>query len=302
MHPNVFISFASQDLKVAMAVCNALEARGFSCWISARNIEPGDNFQSAIVDAIGNSKVMLLVFSAHSNTSNEMTKELALASQKQLIVVPLRIEDVKPSAALAYEFATRQWIDLFVDWEKAINQLCARLSRAMAPDGADADAPVAPPQASPAQAKVAHVDAPVARKPPARLLVGIGAAVVLALGALVAAPMVLGKKPSAPAGRAPAPAATVASVPAPAAPAAPTPAAPAAPSPTARLQTASAEADKAAARVHHAHARLAADGTATPAVDTNSDAYICAHGDETDFRTIRACDRKDYAETAASTR
>ncbi|HSV03362.1 MAG TPA: toll/interleukin-1 receptor domain-containing protein, partial [Phenylobacterium sp.] len=126
MGANIFISFASQDRKVAMTLCSALESRGFKCWISARDIQPGENFQSAIVRAIRQAKIMLLVFTSNSNNSEEMNKELALASQSKLIVVPLRIEDVSPNDAFAYEFATRQWIDFFADWEFAIQQLAQR--------------------------------------------------------------------------------------------------------------------------------------------------------------------------------
>jgi hypothetical protein len=107
MSADIFISFASQDAKVARTICTALESRGFTCWISARNIHPGENFQSAIVRAIRGAKVLLLVFTANSNRSEEMTKELALASQQKLMVVPLRVENVDPSDAFAYEFATR---------------------------------------------------------------------------------------------------------------------------------------------------------------------------------------------------
>jgi hypothetical protein len=131
MGAKIFISFASQDRGVAMTLCSALESRGFKCWISARDILPGENFQIAIVRAIREAKIMLLVFTANSNNSEEMSKELALASQSKLMVVPLRVEDVTPNDAFAYEFATRQWIDFFADWEFAIQQLADRIENAM---------------------------------------------------------------------------------------------------------------------------------------------------------------------------
>ena len=139
MSADVFISFASQDFKTARTICHAIESRGFKCWIASRDIRPGENFQSAIVQAIRDAKVLLLVFTANSNRSDEMTKELALASQRKLMVVPLRVENVSPSDAFAYEFATRQWIDLFADWEQAMNQLCDRLSAALADDRSHVD-------------------------------------------------------------------------------------------------------------------------------------------------------------------
>jgi hypothetical protein len=52
MSANIFISFASQDSKIASTICSAIENRGFKCWISSRDILPGENFQSAIVRAI----------------------------------------------------------------------------------------------------------------------------------------------------------------------------------------------------------------------------------------------------------
>jgi hypothetical protein len=51
---------------------------------------------------------MVLVFSANSNNSEEIKKELVLAGQSQLIVIPVRVEDVTPDEAFAYELATRQ--------------------------------------------------------------------------------------------------------------------------------------------------------------------------------------------------
>lgn len=131
MSANIFVSYASKDVKVAMTLCNALENRGFMTWIAARDIQPGENFQVAIVQAIRKAKILLLVFTGASNTSEEMTKELALASQQKMIVIPLRIEDVAPSDAFAYEFATRQWIDFFADWEFAIEQLTRRIGQAL---------------------------------------------------------------------------------------------------------------------------------------------------------------------------
>jgi hypothetical protein len=131
MPANVFISFASPDRKIATVLCNALETRGFKCWISSRNIRPGENFQVSIVQAIRRARILLLVFTENSNKSEEMTKELALASQQKLIVIPLRVEDVTPNEAFSYEFATRQWIDFFADWEFAMDQLSARISDAI---------------------------------------------------------------------------------------------------------------------------------------------------------------------------
>ena len=66
--------------------------------------------------------------------------------------MPVRIEDVAPKGAFAYELATRQWIDLFGDWDQAIQRLARlpallRPKRAAAPDGTPTSAadPCRPP-------------------------------------------------------------------------------------------------------------------------------------------------------------
>ena len=146
MTASIFISHASKDQKVATSICTALEARGSKCWIASRDVQPGENFQEAIVRAIRESRVMLLVFSAHSNNSDEIKKELVLAGQNKLVVIPLRVEDVKPSDAFSYELATRQWINMFDDWERSLEQLVAQISKTISseaqPSAAGMTAPV----------------------------------------------------------------------------------------------------------------------------------------------------------------
>src|SRR5438128_2631686 len=109
MGTTVFISHSSKDQKIARTICTALEKRGLSCWIAGRNVGPGENFQEAIVRAIRAARVMVLVFTSNANSSAEIERELALASRYNLVVIPARVENVVPSEAFEFEFATRQW-------------------------------------------------------------------------------------------------------------------------------------------------------------------------------------------------
>jgi hypothetical protein len=135
----IFISYSSRDQKVAETICDALQARGYACWISCRNIGPGENFQESIVKAIRSAKLMLLVFTSNANNSDEIKKEIVLAGRHHLTVIPVRVEDVVPNDALAYEFATRQWIDLFRDWEHDIERLASQIGSALAEGSPDGD-------------------------------------------------------------------------------------------------------------------------------------------------------------------
>lgn len=127
-HP-VFISYASADRKKALSVCKAVERRGTRCWISCRDVAAGDNYQEAIVRALRSAPAMILVFTDAANRSDEIKKELSLASRYRVPVVALRTQDVEPSDAFAYELSTRQWVDAFPSLDKAIDGLTSRLDQ-----------------------------------------------------------------------------------------------------------------------------------------------------------------------------
>jgi hypothetical protein len=77
----IFISYSSKDQKIAQTICRALEACGYYCWIAVRDVGPGENFQEAIVKALRNARLMILVFTSNANNSNEIKKEVVLAGR-----------------------------------------------------------------------------------------------------------------------------------------------------------------------------------------------------------------------------
>jgi hypothetical protein len=120
---DIFICFSSKDEAVAVEVVQFLESRKLKCWISARDVPPGQNYQETIVRALENAKGVVFLFSNSSGESGEIKKELSLAGTFSIPVFPLRLSPITPSGALRYELATRQWIDIFPDREKALRRL-----------------------------------------------------------------------------------------------------------------------------------------------------------------------------------
>jgi len=180
----VFISYSSKDQNVAETIYQALEARGQQCWIASRDVRPGENYQEAIVRALRSAKVMLLIFTSNANNSDEIKKELVLAGRHRVIVVPVRVEDVVPNDAFTYELATRQWVDLFKDWERQIELLAARIGHLVS--GVEPAAAELPPVRAIKKSSPGHalMWGPLA----ALVLVAIGAAAFYMRPAKVAAP------------------------------------------------------------------------------------------------------------------
>ena len=125
----VFISYATADRAAALKVCKAIERRGTRCWISTRDVPPGANYQEAIVQSLRTARAVVLVFSEAANTSDEIKKELSLASRYHVPVIALRLKDIEPSDAFAYELSTRQWINAFEGWDASIDTLVGRIAQ-----------------------------------------------------------------------------------------------------------------------------------------------------------------------------
>lgn len=111
MAHDVFISYASDDKRIADSVCASLEAAEIRCWIAPRDITPGTDWSAAIVDAIESSRVCILVFSAHANESAQIEREVERAVNHGNAVIPFRIEDIQPSKTLEYFISSAHWLD-----------------------------------------------------------------------------------------------------------------------------------------------------------------------------------------------
>jgi TIR domain len=111
MVEDVYISYATPDKVTADAVCAKLENSGIRCWIAPRDILPGENYAEAIIDAIDSVKVMVLIFSSHTNVSPHVTREAERAVHDGIPIIPFRIEEVQPNTALQYYIGPQHWLD-----------------------------------------------------------------------------------------------------------------------------------------------------------------------------------------------
>jgi tetratricopeptide (TPR) repeat protein len=125
MAHDVFVSYSSQDKPTADAIVASLEANGIRCWIAPRDILPGSDWSESIVEAMEQAGTMVLVFSAHSNTSPQIRREIESAVSAGIPVIPFRIEDVLPSKSLQYFIGPQHWLDA---WTPPLEQHLHRLT------------------------------------------------------------------------------------------------------------------------------------------------------------------------------
>ena len=135
MAHDVFISYAQNDKPIADATCAKLESFNIRCWISPRDVPPGENFPKAIIEGIEGSKIMVLIFSSHSNISQHVIREITSAVNKGLIIIPFRIENILPSKEMEYLISTPHWLDaLTPPLEKHLDTLTKTIEKNLTND------------------------------------------------------------------------------------------------------------------------------------------------------------------------
>jgi len=111
MAHDVFISHSAKDKATADAVCAMLESEGIRCWIAPRDVLASREYGEAIIDAIEECRIMVLVFTANANASPQIRREIERAVNHGVAILPLRMEDVLPGKSLEYFIGNVHWLD-----------------------------------------------------------------------------------------------------------------------------------------------------------------------------------------------
>jgi TIR domain len=111
MAHDVFISHSHTDANAAKAVCAALEEARIRCWMAPRDVLPGRDWADSIVHAVAAAKVMVLVFSAQSSSSQQVHREVTLAADAHIPILPFRIDGTPLEGTMKYYLADTHWLD-----------------------------------------------------------------------------------------------------------------------------------------------------------------------------------------------
>jgi hypothetical protein len=136
---DVFISYSDEDRAAANTVCAILERKGLQCWIAHRDLTPGEDWSAAIVAAIENAKVLVILFSSFAIASPYVKRELECAVSSNLAILPLRIDQAKPGSSFRLYLSTAHWMDAFTPpIEQYADRLAAAVHALIGEDGAKA--------------------------------------------------------------------------------------------------------------------------------------------------------------------
>lgn len=109
MKPYLFVSYAREDFEIVSKVISLLKEQGINTW-SDELLQPGQNWEVKIFEALSNAAGLLVFVSEKSLSSNWIRKELseALKNQEKLII-PVVIDS---TANVPEELRQFQWLDI----------------------------------------------------------------------------------------------------------------------------------------------------------------------------------------------
>ncbi len=105
MASDIFISYSSKDREQAEQLTELLASAGLSVWIDKSGIEAAESWSESIVDAIDSCKAFIVMLSPASIISNNVVKEVSLASEKRKKILPLDLEPVELPKNMQYALA-----------------------------------------------------------------------------------------------------------------------------------------------------------------------------------------------------
>jgi hypothetical protein len=134
----IFISYAREDAVPARRLFGCLkETEEFSPWLDQENLLPGVEWESAILEALKDSRFIILLLSQRAvNKAGFIQKEIREAIDRfsyyppgSIFLIPARLDDCRPLHPALREI---QWVDLFPDWEAGLVKLIAALRQEIA--------------------------------------------------------------------------------------------------------------------------------------------------------------------------
>lgn len=135
MGHDVFISHAHKDKDIADAICEKLESAEVSCWMAGRDISPVEDRTEATRNAIGSSRVMVLVLSKNANAAPHIEREIAHAFYTRRTIVPVRLANTLPRRDFLFYLGSVRWFNAFSP--SATQHLAALTAhiKSLVPDG-----------------------------------------------------------------------------------------------------------------------------------------------------------------------
>lgn len=131
MEHDVFISYSRKDEELVKKIRAALTQANISYWIDKEEIKRGTSYAKAISQAVYNSKILLFIWSEHSNNSENTANEISLALEFEKNIVPFKISKKLGPSDMTYHLLKLDRIDACPFESHHIQELVASIAQCL---------------------------------------------------------------------------------------------------------------------------------------------------------------------------
>jgi len=107
---DVFINHSTAGKLTAYAICSELESIGIRCWILPRDLNIGTAWDQ-IADAVKCCRIMIVVLSDYASRSDRVERQLELAFNHSVIIIPFRTEPEPVISGPQPSLESMHWLD-----------------------------------------------------------------------------------------------------------------------------------------------------------------------------------------------
>ncbi len=120
MPHDIFISYSRKDSEQALTLAEKLRADGIQVWIDKHGIIGAEKWATEIVEGIKGCSTFILLISGNSVQSENVLRELSLASETRKRILPVEIERIELPSSFMYPLAGLQHVKI-LDFDKIVH-------------------------------------------------------------------------------------------------------------------------------------------------------------------------------------
>ncbi len=121
--PPAFFSYSREDSAFALRLAGDLKAAGADVWLDQLDIKPGQRWDRAVEEALGQCVRMLVVLTPAAVDSTNVMDEVSFALEERKTIIPI----VHRDCAIPFRLRRLQHLDFRQDYTRALNELVRTL-------------------------------------------------------------------------------------------------------------------------------------------------------------------------------
>jgi TolB-like protein len=130
---HIFISYSRKDAEMALSLADRLRSYGATVWMDTVSLGAAETWSAEIVTAIETCSIFIILLSRDSASSDNVTKELSLASESKKRIVPIELYPCELNQAMKYALAGVQKVSIHD--EEALHRAFEKLSVSFQKEG-----------------------------------------------------------------------------------------------------------------------------------------------------------------------